>query len=69
MPDKRLIVIGTGPEMDKAREVAGPNVTLLGYQSFEVLLHHMQRAKGFVFAAGEDFGIAPIEAQAPAARR
>ena len=33
MPDKRLIVIGTGPEMDKAREVAGPNVTLLGYQS------------------------------------
>ena len=64
MPDKRLIVIGTGPEMDKAREVAGPNVTLLGYQSFEVLLHHMQRAKGFVFAAEEDFGIAPIEAQA-----
>lgn len=64
MPDKRLIVIGTGPEMDKAREVAGPNVTLLGYQSFEVLRQHMQRAKAFVFAAEEDFGIAPIEAQA-----
>lgn len=64
MPDKRLIVIGTGPEMDKAREAAGPNVTLLGYQSFEVLLQHMQRAKAFVFAAEEDFGIAPIEAQA-----
>lgn len=64
MPDKRLIVIGTGPEMEKAREAAGPNVTLLGYQSFEVLLQHMQRAKAFVFAAEEDFGIAPIEAQA-----
>jgi glycosyltransferase involved in cell wall biosynthesis len=64
MPDKRLIVIGSGPEMDKAREVAGPNVSLLGYQSFEVLLRHMQRAKAFVFAAEEDFGIAPIEAQA-----
>ncbi len=64
MPDKRLIVIGTGPEMDKAREAAGPNVSLLGYQSFEMLLRHMQRAKAFVFAAEEDFGIAPIEAQA-----
>ncbi|MCQ4325196.1 glycosyl transferase [Stutzerimonas stutzeri] len=64
MPDKHLVVIGTGPEMDKAREIAGANVSLLGYQSFEVLLQHMQRAKAFVFAAEEDFGIAPIEAQA-----
>ncbi len=64
MPDKKLIVIGSGPEMDKAKELASPNVTLMGYQSFAVLLHHMQRAKAFVFAAEEDFGIAPIEAQA-----
>ncbi|WP_313089584.1 glycosyltransferase family 4 protein [Pseudomonas sp.] len=64
MPDKKLIVIGAGPEMYKARELASPNVTLMGYQSFAVLLHHMQRAKAFVFAAEEDFGIAPIEAQA-----
>lgn len=64
MPDKKLIVIGSGPEMDKAKELATPNVTLMGYQSFAVLLHHMQRARAFVFAAEEDFGIAPIEAQA-----
>ena len=64
MPDKKLIVIGAGPEMDKARELASPNVTLMGYQNFAVLLHHMQRARAFVFAAEEDFGIAPIEAQA-----
>lgn len=64
MPDKRLVVIGAGPEMEKAREAAGPNVILMGYQSDEVLRHHMQRAKAFVFAAEEDFGIAPIEAQA-----
>lgn len=64
MPDKKLIVIGTGPEMEKAKELATPNVTLLGYQNFAVLLHHMQRARAFVFAAEEDFGIAPIEAQA-----
>ncbi|TWI47268.1 glycosyltransferase involved in cell wall biosynthesis [Pseudomonas duriflava] len=64
MPDKRLVVIGTGPEHAKVKEVAGPNVTLLGYQSSETLIDHMQRAKAFVFAAEEDFGITPIEAQA-----
>jgi len=64
MPDKRLVVIGDGPEMPKVRAKAGPNVTLLGYQPFEVLMDYMQRAKAFVFAAEEDFGIAPVEAQA-----
>lgn len=64
MPDKTLVVIGDGPEFEKCRAVAGPNVKLMGYQSFEVLKDHMQRAKAFVFAAEEDFGIAPLEAQA-----
>jgi glycosyltransferase involved in cell wall biosynthesis len=64
MPDKRLVVIGDGPEMPKVRAKAGPNVTLLGYQPFEVLRDYMQRAKAFVFAAEEDFGIVPVEAQA-----
>lgn len=64
MPDKKLIVIGDGPDFDKIRSYTGPNVVLMGYQSFEVLRDHMQRAKGFVFAAEEDFGIAPVEAQA-----
>ncbi|MCZ2497708.1 glycosyltransferase [Xylophilus sp. Kf1] len=66
MPDKKLIVIGDGPDFAKAKKAAlnAPNVTLLGYQSFDVLRSHMQRAKAFVFAAEEDFGIAPVEAQA-----
>lgn len=64
MPGKRLIVIGDGPEFAKARALAGPNVSFLGYQDFEVLRDHLQRAKAFVFAAEEDFGIAPVEAQA-----
>lgn len=64
MPDKRLVVIGEGPEFEKCKAVAGTNVELMGYQSFEVLKDHMQRAKAFVFAAEEDFGIAPLEAQA-----
>jgi glycosyltransferase involved in cell wall biosynthesis len=64
MPDKRLVVIGDGPEQEKCKSVAGGNVDILGWQPFEVLCDHMQRSKAFVFAAEEDFGITPIEAQA-----
>jgi glycosyltransferase involved in cell wall biosynthesis len=64
MPGKRLVVIGDGPEMKTIRAKAGPNVEILGYQPFAVLHDHMRRAKAFVFAAEEDFGIAPVEAQA-----
>ncbi|WP_175943883.1 glycosyltransferase family 4 protein [Caballeronia sp. BCC1704] len=63
-PERRLIVIGDGPDMRKVRAAAGPNVSILGYQSFEVLRDHLQRARAFVYAAEEDFGISIIEAQA-----
>ncbi len=64
MPGRRLIVIGDGPELRKVRAKAGGNVSVLGYQSDEILRDYMQRAKAFVFAAEEDFGITPVEAQA-----
>ncbi|MEK4749437.1 glycosyltransferase family 4 protein [Niallia sp. FSL W8-0177] len=64
LPDKKLVVIGDGPDFKKIKAKAGPNVMLMGYQPFEVLKDYMQRAKGFIFAAEEDFGIAPLEAQA-----
>jgi glycosyltransferase involved in cell wall biosynthesis len=64
MPDKRLVVIGNGPEFEKCQKLAGPNVILLRHQSAAVVKDYLQRAKAFVFAAEEDFGIAPIEAQA-----
>lgn len=64
MPDKHLIVIGEGPEMGKCRAISASNVTLLGHQPFASLLEYMRNAKAFVFAAEEDFGISPVEAQA-----
>ncbi|CAM5216446.1 D-inositol-3-phosphate glycosyltransferase [Castellaniella defragrans] len=64
MPDKHLVVIGDGPEMDQVRKAATPNVTIMGYQPFDVLKDHMQRAKAFLYAAEEDFGIVVVEAQA-----
>ncbi|CAM2165414.1 D-inositol-3-phosphate glycosyltransferase [Paraburkholderia sacchari] len=64
MPGKRLVVIGDGPDMQKVRAKAGPNVEVMGYQPFSVLHDRMRRAKAFVFAAEEDFGISVVEAQA-----
>lgn len=66
MPHRRLVVIGDGPEHRKLQALARgrANITLLGYQPSDVLRERMQHAKAFVFAAEEDFGIAPLEAQA-----
>jgi glycosyltransferase involved in cell wall biosynthesis len=60
-------VIGDGPEMGKIRKLAGSNVTLMGYQEDGVLKAHLEKARAFVFAAEEDFGILPVEAQAAGA--
>ena len=64
MPDKRLIIVGEGPEYDRIKSKAGPNVKLVGHQPFDRLVEYMQHARAFVFAAEEDFGIVPVEAQA-----
>lgn len=64
MPDKRLVIIGDGPDFERCKKMAGPNVELLGHQPSDVLKMHLQQARAFVFAAEEDFGIAPLEAQA-----
>ncbi|HKT98381.1 MAG TPA: glycosyltransferase family 4 protein [Paraburkholderia sp.] len=64
MPGKRLVVIGDGPDFERAQTLATRNVSLLGYQPDSVLVDHMQRARAFVFAAEEDFGISVVEAQA-----
>ncbi|WP_302014334.1 glycosyltransferase family 4 protein [Acidaminococcus intestini] len=64
MPDKKLVVIGDGPDFEKIKKKAGTNVTLLGFAPDNVMRDYMQHAKAFVFAAEEDFGITPVEAQA-----
>jgi glycosyltransferase involved in cell wall biosynthesis len=64
MPDKKLIVIGSGPDAEKIKAKATKNVELLGYQPDETLKKYLQKAKAFVFAAVEDFGILPVQAMA-----
>jgi glycosyltransferase involved in cell wall biosynthesis len=64
LPGRRLIVVGDGTELRRVKAAAGANVEVLGYQPASVLADLMQRASAFIFAAEEDFGITPVEAQA-----
>jgi glycosyltransferase involved in cell wall biosynthesis len=64
MPSRKLLVIGSGPELPVLKAKCPPNVTLMGWQPDEVVQRHLRAARAFVFAAHEDFGISPLEAQA-----
>jgi glycosyltransferase involved in cell wall biosynthesis len=61
---KKLVVIGTGTELSRLQQIAKSNVTILGYQPNDVVRDYLARAKAFVYAACEDFGIVLVEAQA-----
>ena len=62
--DKKLLVIGDGPDMGKIKSKASKNIELLGFLDDKTMADLMGQAKAFVFAAEEDFGITPVEAQA-----
>jgi glycosyltransferase involved in cell wall biosynthesis len=64
MPERRLVVVGDGPERRKLQALAGDNVRFLGFQPRHSVRELMRQARAFVFAAWEDFGITPVEAQA-----
>ena len=64
LPNLKLVVIGDGPDREKLERSAGSNVTFTGFLEQSVLIDKLQNAKAFIFAAEEDFGIAPLEAQA-----
>jgi glycosyltransferase involved in cell wall biosynthesis len=62
--NRKLVVIGTGQDAAKLRQLAGPTVQFLGWQPEEVIREHYRTAKALLFPAEEDFGIVPVEAQA-----
>ncbi len=66
MPGRRLIVVGDGPENERVRLAAcgQTNIEFRGIVSQLDLIDLMQRARAFIFAAEEDFGITLVEAQA-----
>ena len=64
LPDRKLVVIGSGPQFKTLKATATPNVELLGRQDDDTVQNYLRHARAFLFAAHEDFGIAPVEAQA-----
>ncbi|WP_315781554.1 glycosyltransferase [Bradyrhizobium sp. SZCCHNPS1003] len=67
MPDLELVVAGDGPEAARLKSIAGPNVKFAGFVPDKQLRDLMTTARAFVFAAEEDFGIIPVEAQSEGA--
>ncbi len=61
---RRLRIVGAGPEEAKLRRIAGQGVTLLGELSTEALWDEYAQCRALLFAADEDFGMVPLEAQA-----
>jgi glycosyltransferase involved in cell wall biosynthesis len=59
-----LIVIGGGDMLEEIRRLAGPTVSVLGPQPFEVLKRHYARCRALIFPGEEDFGMVPVEAMA-----
>ena len=62
--DKKLIVIGDGSQLKELKKKANANITFLGFLESNEVYDNIKNAKGFIHAGIEDFGIAPIEAQA-----
>lgn len=63
MPDQQLVVAGDGPEAQKLKKIATPNVSFAGHVPTPELRRLMAMARAFVFAAEEDFGIITVEAE------
>ena len=64
LPGQQLVVAGDGPERKSLEAMAGSNARFVGFVPDAELLRMMRECQAFVFAAEEDFGIVPLEAQA-----
>jgi glycosyltransferase involved in cell wall biosynthesis len=61
---QKLVVIGGGEMLSEIQRLAGPTVTVMGSQPFEVLRQHYSRCRALIFPGEEDFGMVPVEAMA-----
>ena len=59
-----LIIVLEGPEKEKIKKLAGPNIKIMGYLDDLTVKELMERCRAFVYSGIEDFGITPVEAMA-----
>jgi len=61
---KRLVIVGQGPDRERLEKMAGPTIQFAGGVSDNEAKRYLERCRGLIFPGREDFGIAPVEAQA-----
>jgi glycosyltransferase involved in cell wall biosynthesis len=64
MPNRRLLVVGDGQQASELKAMAQPNISFTGHLPRASFLETIAKAKAFVFAGCEDFGIVMAESQA-----
>lgn len=62
--ERKLHIVGTGPESKRLQELASPNIVFRGQLSTEDLWREYSQCRALIFCADEDFGMVPLEAQA-----
>ena len=60
---KKLIIVGDGTQLNFLKRIAKENISFTGFVNSDEVYNYISKAKGFIHAGIEDFGIAPIEAQ------
>ncbi len=60
---RKLVVIGSGPELERLKAMAGPTVSFKGWATNEEIRDHYRRCRALIFPGEEDYGIVPVEAQ------
>lgn len=65
MPRQKLLIAGKGNDRSRLEKLAASdNITFLGYVDEQKKNTLVAEARGFLFAAEEDFGMSPVEAMA-----
>src|SRR5258708_1679524 len=61
---EKLVIIGDGPDRARLQALAGPTISFLGHVTDSKAKRYLEGCRGLIFPGVEDFGIAPVEAQA-----
>ena len=62
--NRRLLVIGDGPDRARLEKIAGPSISFLGRQSDKAVARYAARCQALLFPGEEDFGMTPLEVNA-----
>jgi glycosyltransferase involved in cell wall biosynthesis len=62
--NRRLVIIGDGPDRQRLEKMGGPHIQFMGRQPDSVVNHYASRCRALLFPGEEDFGMTPLEVNA-----